>query len=302
MTRYPFPTVTTPPSLDHAVLDSRAELTEVPELCGFVDRTSATKCPTGMTCKFNTDHHAIGCCRDDECDWQTTCCGYNPGPSTVTWDTFTSSCGGPTPSLIGYCDNSSVPFCATNRFENGFTGYFCTGEATLLTGNVFFTSAGETTAFPGLPRLTGSKGPATASTVSTPGAQTVVVRVTETATSGGPSPGVIAGSVVGGAAFGAMAALLAVLLTWYFRKSASSKAVVVKEVGAGENRGSGEQPSYGGTEPSGSPIHLVSATSETIDSPFVMKDWAQIQQSREIASQTRHELPSRDGRSELPAR
>lgn len=93
--------------------------------------------------------------------------------------------------------------------------FFCTGNPATLMNSIFFTSAGEPTARPGLPRLTGSSGPGTPS-VPTDGSA-VTVWATETATSG-PSAGVIAGSVVGGAAFGALATLLATCLTWRLRR------------------------------------------------------------------------------------
>lgn len=92
------------------------------------------------------------------------------------------------------------------------------------------------TARSGLPRLTGTNGPAPASTssFSTSGlliAETVTVRVTETASaaadsgSSTPSAGVIAGGVVAGAVFGALMTLLAVLLTWYFKKRGHLKGI-----------------------------------------------------------------------------
>ncbi|KAK4451547.1 hypothetical protein QBC34DRAFT_57511 [Podospora aff. communis PSN243] len=100
MVRHSRPTVTVP--LDATPLVHRRQTaTDIPELCGFVDRTSAIRCDTGSTCKFNTDIHAVGCCKHDDCNWQTTCCGYHPGPSTFTWDTFTSTCGGTIPALVG---------------------------------------------------------------------------------------------------------------------------------------------------------------------------------------------------------
>ena len=54
------------------------DLREIPELCGFKDRTTPFMCPTGssLTCMFNTDIYAGACCRAGVCDWATTCCGY----------------------------------------------------------------------------------------------------------------------------------------------------------------------------------------------------------------------------------
>jgi hypothetical protein len=44
---------------------------------------------------FNTDYYIVGCCSSNKCDWITSCCNYNPNPSTLTWGSFTSQCGGP---------------------------------------------------------------------------------------------------------------------------------------------------------------------------------------------------------------
>ncbi|KAH7634150.1 hypothetical protein B0T09DRAFT_378047 [Sordaria sp. MPI-SDFR-AT-0083] len=205
------------------------------ELCGFLEGTSAYKCPTGEACKFNTDLNVVGCCYGDDCTWQTSCCDFNPGSGTATWGTFTSTCGGLDDEKVGFCDEF-IPFCGTRRFENGMTKYYCTADKETLTEYVNFTSAGETTAQSGLPRLTGKNGPApvTVSSFSTSGSvigETVTVRVTETvlasADSGSntPSAGVIAGSVVGGAVLGALMTLLAVLLTWYFKKRGHIKGM-----------------------------------------------------------------------------
>ncbi|GAB1314650.1 hypothetical protein MFIFM68171_04860 [Madurella fahalii] len=220
MTRDGHPTETRPRRSDQA-LELRADATGPPELCGFHERTSSVKCPSGQTCKFNTDLYAVGCCSDDLCDWRTSCCDYNPSPATASIGTYIPSCGGPVPELIAYCINSDYPVCGTNRWENGFTQYYCARNPVTLVNSVLFTSAGEATARPGLPRLTGSNGPGSVSTQ----ASAVTVRVTETATSG-PSPGVIAGSVVGGAALGVIATLLAVFLSWHLRqKKARSTAM-----------------------------------------------------------------------------
>ncbi|KAK3355753.1 hypothetical protein B0H65DRAFT_57357 [Neurospora tetraspora] len=228
------------PNLVREVL-ARADNTNTntvsPELCGFLEGTSAYKCLAGYTCKFNTDLNVVGCCEGDDCLWQTSCCDYNPGPETATWSTFTSECGGLNFDQVGYC-GEDTPFCGTRRFENGMTKYYCTADKEILTDYVNFTSAGETTAQLGLPRLTGKNGPApaTISSFSTSGSligETVTVRVTETASasasagsgSSTPSAGVIAGSVVGGAVFGALMTLLAVLLTGYFRKRGHLKGM-----------------------------------------------------------------------------
>lgn len=89
-----------------------------------------------------------------------------------------------------------------------------------LVKSVYLVSAGESSTRAGLLRLTGSKGPGTA---STPEGSTVTMRVTETATAtatgaagggGSPSAGVIAGSVIGGAALGVLLTVLAGVLIW----------------------------------------------------------------------------------------
>lgn len=93
------------PNLVREVL-ARADNTNTntvsPELCGFLEGTSAYKCLAGYTCKFNTDLNVVGCCEGDDCLWQTSCCDYNPGPETATWSTFTSECGGLNFDQVGY--------------------------------------------------------------------------------------------------------------------------------------------------------------------------------------------------------
>src|SRR5688572_12162412 len=54
-------TVTIPPDPD-LLVERRQAATDDPELCGFADRTSAVRCDPGLTCKFNTDVYAVGCC------------------------------------------------------------------------------------------------------------------------------------------------------------------------------------------------------------------------------------------------
>lgn len=120
---------------------------------------------------------------------------------------------------------SSRPYCGTYRWENGFTSYFCHNGARGFHSSMYFTSAGETTARPGLLRLTGSNGPASASlqTGLTAGAvETAVATETVTSTPGSnvPSSAVIAGSVVGGVAAGLLLAVLAFLSTQWWRRRA----------------------------------------------------------------------------------
>ncbi|KAK0628370.1 hypothetical protein B0T17DRAFT_614299 [Bombardia bombarda] len=227
MDESPPPTVTEPPSVDAAALKIRQDAIASPELCGYIDGTSAFRCDTGSTCKFNTDHYVVACCSADNCSWQTACCGYDPRTEPVTWDDITSTCGGPSTGLVGLCTDSTVPFCGTYRFENGYAMYYCTESTSTLTETVLFTSAGVTTAPAGLPILTGKNGPprSTSSSIQS-GSQSQTVTVTQTATAtatttASASSGLIAGSVVGGAAFGIAATLLAGLLTWYFRRRGS---------------------------------------------------------------------------------
>jgi hypothetical protein len=109
---------------------------------------------------------------------------------------------------------NSEPFCGTLRFENGFTRFYCTSDSDGLTETAYFTSAGQTTAWAGLPRFTGSSG--TPTSTSTQAAATVTQTVSPSPNA--PSAGAIAGSVVGGAAFGAIAAVAAGSLVWFIRK------------------------------------------------------------------------------------
>jgi hypothetical protein len=120
---------------------------------------------------------------------------------------------------------SDAPYCATHHYEGGFMAYYCTGQTTALIKSVYLVSAGENTTRPGLVRLTGSNGPGTPSTVpATTVTMTVVGPQTDTMTAA-PSPGVIAGSVVGGAALGALVTLLVVGSVWFGkRKKARAEA------------------------------------------------------------------------------
>lgn len=101
-------TATASPSPNHPTraLELRAETTTTtmtdspPELCGFVGHTASYKCPPGQTCKFNTDHFAVGCCSDDVCDWRTTCCGYTPSALAASTGLGLPACGGPDRGLI----------------------------------------------------------------------------------------------------------------------------------------------------------------------------------------------------------
>ncbi|KAK4126443.1 hypothetical protein N657DRAFT_308637 [Parathielavia appendiculata] len=77
--------------------------------------------------------------------------------------------------------NSSVPFCGTIRYGNDFMQFYCKTASHSLTGTAYFTSAGETAAWPGIPRLTGKNGPKSAA--SSQAAVPVTVQATETATS-----------------------------------------------------------------------------------------------------------------------
>ncbi len=90
-------TSTTPLPTPTPALDLRAETTAAPELCGFGDHTSSILCPSGYTCKFNTDIYAVACCSNDDCNWGTTCCD-----SRHTTKGGKPDCGGPVGSLVGY--------------------------------------------------------------------------------------------------------------------------------------------------------------------------------------------------------
>jgi hypothetical protein len=95
-------TVTTAPAA-YTALEPRADPSETPELCGFLNRVTPVLCPSGETCKLNTDIYAFECCQGDTCNWQTTCCDYSPTWSTATWGTFSSICGGiPSRGMVGY--------------------------------------------------------------------------------------------------------------------------------------------------------------------------------------------------------
>ena len=64
-------------------INPRAEVTDMPEFCGFGNHTATARCSNGFACKFNTDLYVIGCCSDDVCAWRTSCCDYNPSLSRV---------------------------------------------------------------------------------------------------------------------------------------------------------------------------------------------------------------------------
>jgi hypothetical protein len=114
-------------------------------------------------------------------------------------------------------------YCLTTRFENGYTMYSMCGGDSISTEMVYFTTVGATTAWPGLPRLTGSRGPAPAtstsldSSVST-SASTGIVSSADGAKGEGTNPAIIAGSVVGGVVLGAVLATLIMLVTWKWRR------------------------------------------------------------------------------------
>jgi hypothetical protein len=44
-----------------------------PYVCGYYNYTSSYTCSSSLTCKFNTDYNAVGCCSGDKCDFKTTC-------------------------------------------------------------------------------------------------------------------------------------------------------------------------------------------------------------------------------------
>ncbi|KAK0655629.1 hypothetical protein B0T16DRAFT_440771 [Cercophora newfieldiana] len=317
MTKPPQPSPTIP-SGPNALLHPRQEMTDIPELCGFVDRTSAIRCDPGSTCKFNTDYYAVGCCQHDNCNWQTTCC--NLGFATVSLGTATSTCGGADGTLIGDCYDPSFPFCITDRYENGYTGsYSCSSDSQSLTRTIFFTTAGQTTAWPGLPRLTGRNGPAPTASLSH---QTVVPDST------GLSAGAVAGGVVGGVFFGAVVALLVVFLTWRLRARGREKgpaAASASESGTGtgtssigetrEESGSGVGQVQVQVQSAESPVQnlsSVSAVEEPRVAPLTVApvsvaplDVARVPEIREVLepdSVLRHELALENGRWELAAR
>lgn len=93
-------TSTAAPNPTASNLNLRGEATAPPELCGFVQRTASFACPTGHTCKFNTDINAVGCCSNDVCDWRTVCC--HARPSTATGGAW-PPCGGTASELIAWC-------------------------------------------------------------------------------------------------------------------------------------------------------------------------------------------------------
>ncbi|KAK3316813.1 hypothetical protein B0H66DRAFT_626338 [Apodospora peruviana] len=233
------PTVTSPPGLDGAVLELRAEAADSPELCGFYDGTSPLKCAPGTTCKFNTDFSAVDCCGDDTYNWKTSCCGLSDSDMQSGW-----------------------PYCALLSYESGFTGSYWCSKTPPTVVTILLTLAGQTTGWPGLPRLTGRNGPALTTSTTTCSA-TSTVQITETRTetvtvtgdssSGGSSPGVIAGSVVGGAAFAVMATLLALLITWYLRRrpTATKSAVVVSNTGECQAPGLTPKPELDANSPVG---------------------------------------------------
>ena len=112
-------TPTATPSPTALNFELRAETTAAPELCGFVQRTASLACATGYTCKFNTDINAVGCCKDDVCDWRTVCCHARPAAITVaTWP----PCGGTAADLVAVCGYVSLspspspsPACLLHR-------------------------------------------------------------------------------------------------------------------------------------------------------------------------------------------
>ena len=115
---------------------------------------------------------------------------------------------------------STRPYCGIQRYENGYTYVKCWSSAFPPTQSILFTSKGETTAAPGLPRLTGSNGPPPKVTSVTSSSTSAINETGLGAASGssGASAGVIAGSAVGGAVAGILVTLLAVFMTLYFRK------------------------------------------------------------------------------------
>ncbi|RYP87914.1 hypothetical protein DL769_000366 [Monosporascus sp. CRB-8-3] len=197
-------------SPEYDAFSSQHGTTGDPEICGFKDRTSMLRCSTGSTCMFNTDIYAVGCCKDDACDWVTTCCDW-----ATTAD---GHCGGP--SAL-YCPNAAysmpdVAYCATARWEGGFTRNVGCVTISGYTESYYFTTAGATTAYPGLPRLTGRSGAASPSS-------------SEPSTSGSStSPGIMAGAVVGGLAAGVT---LTIALLWMikFFKRRSGKGRVSQD-------------------------------------------------------------------------
>ncbi|PKS08422.1 hypothetical protein jhhlp_005133 [Lomentospora prolificans] len=179
---------------------------EIPELCGFKDRTTPVMCAPGETCMFNTDIYAAACCTGDSCSWKTTCCGYtlsDPAPSVCgNGLSFAAAASG------AYSLNSQ---CITYRFESGFTMYAACWTFPAYSESIHFTTAGATTAWPGLPRLTGSNGPPTKTATTAGAVETVVTKST--------NAGAIAGSVIGGIALG-------ILLTvggWFFYRRLAAK-------------------------------------------------------------------------------
>ena len=100
--------------------------------------------------------------------------------------------------------------CITYRFESGFTMYAACWTFPAYSESIHFTTAGATTAWPGLPRLTGSNGPPK-KTTSTAAVETVVVKST--------NAGAIAGSVVGGIVLGFLLAVGG----WFFYRWLTAK-------------------------------------------------------------------------------
>ena len=98
----------------------------------------------------------------------------------------------------------------TYKFERGFTMYAACMDVPAYAESIYFTTAGETTAFPGLPRITGSNG-----------SPTTTEGVPVTVTAGPISGGVLAGSIVGGAVLGALltAGFLLGMYLWRRKKS-----------------------------------------------------------------------------------
>jgi len=291
----------------------------------------------------NTDLAAVGCCKNDRCDWATTCCDYNPRtPAMDTWSVgtkiFTSTCGGPDPDpslllswwvalawsltllafpkLTGcsqHSTSSAIPFCVLVRYENGYTTYeadFVAG----LTQSIHFTSGAQTTAWPGLPRLTGKNGPpppALRNSGTTTATATKTVLVTSTATgTNAPSPGVVAGSVVGGAALGAIVTLLVLLLTWYTRNRGSTgRGRQKSSVGGSESASMVEHREEAAAasvqvEAGDSPAPMMSAVSQMTPADAWLAPGYDLRTRDpiEVGSIGRYEMALENGRWELAAR
>lgn len=94
----------------------------------------------------------------------------------------------------------------------------CTA-ASAITESCYFTTADATSAWPGLPRLTGLSGiPSTQTTRQVGNPVTTIITVTANATDGNISPGTLAGSVIGGVIFGALICFATVFAIHYRKK------------------------------------------------------------------------------------